>query len=300
VNRHNGNEQLLNSAISLKIELSKARNCLLKRKNTDSKSAIRNPQSAIENPVLFVGAGPGDPELITVKGQKALMAADLVIFAGSLVPEELLQWTRPATTSLSSASMTLEQIIEAIAAAQSAGKRVVRLHTGDPSLYGAIFEQMAELQKREIPYKVIPGVTAAFTAAAALGIEYTLPEISQTLILTRMAGRTPVPPNEDLASLAKHQASMAIYLSISMIDEVAEILADSYGKDSACAVVYRASQPEEKIIMTRLRDLADKVKTEKITKQALIVVGKTLGISTNNLVYKSKLYDKNFKHEFRK
>ena len=166
-----------------------------KNDEVSENSAIRNPQSAIENPVLFVGAGPGDPELITVKGQKALMDADLVIFAGSLVPEALLQWTRPGATTLNSASMTLEQIIEAIAAAQSAGKRVVRLHTGDPSLYGAIFEQMAELQKREIPYKVIPGVTAAFAAAAALGIEYTLPEISQTLILTRMAGLSPVPQN---------------------------------------------------------------------------------------------------------
>jgi len=272
----------------------------LKRKNTDSKSATRNPQPAIENPVLFVGAGPGDPELITVKGQKALMAADMVIYAGSLVPEELLQWTRSDATSMSSASMDLEHIVEAVAGAQSAGKRVVRLHTGDPSLYGAIFEQMAELQKRDIPYKIIPGVTAAFAAAAALGIEYTLPEISQTLILTRMAGRTPVPQNEDLASLAKHQASMAIYLSISMIDDVARILADAYGEDAACAVVYRASQPEEKVVVTCLKDLADKVRTEKITKQALIIVSKTLGVSTDNLVYKSKLYDKNFKHEFRK
>jgi len=290
----------LNSAINLKIELIKARNYLLKRKNTDSKSATRNPQPAIENPVLFVGAGPGDPELITVKGQKALMAADMVIYAGSLVPEELLQWTRSDATSMSSASMDLEHIVEAVAGAQSAGKRVVRLHTGDPSLYGAIFEQMAELQKRDIPYKIIPGVTAAFAAAAALGIEYTLPEISQTLILTRMAGRTPVPQNEDLASLAKHQASIAIYLSISMIDDVARILADAYGEDAACAVVYRASQPEEKVVVTCLKDLADKVRTEKITKQALIIVSKTLGVSTDNLVYKSKLYDKNFKHEFRK
>ena len=272
----------------------------IKEEEPITNSAFRIPNSHFHYPVLFVGAGPGDPELITVKGQKALRDADLVIFAGSLVPEALLQWTRPGTTSLSSASMNLEQIIEAIAAAQAAGKRVVRLHTGDPSLYGAIFEQMAELQKREIPYKVIPGVTAAFAAAAALGIEYTLPEISQTLILTRMAGRTPVPQNEDLASLAQHQASMAIYLSISMIDDVAGILADSYGEDSACAVVYRASQPEEKIIVTRLKNLAEKVRTEKITKQALIVVGKALEISANNLVYKSKLYDKNFKHEFRK
>jgi len=201
----------------------------LERQNINAKSQIPNPKSQIENPVLFVGAGPGDPELITVKGQKALMKADVVIYAGSLVPEELLQWTQPETTALSSASMNLEQIISAVVDARSAGKRVVRLHTGDPSLYGAIFEQMAELQKQGVPYKVIPGVTAAFAAAAALGIEYTLPEISQTLILTRMAGRTPVPEKENLASLASHQASMAIYLSISMIDEVAGILAGAYG-----------------------------------------------------------------------
>ena len=187
--------------------------------------------------------------------------------------------------------MNLEQIIKTVVDARSVGKRVVRLHTGDPSLYGAIFEQMAELQKHGIPYKVIPGVTAAFAAAA---------EISQTLILTRMAGRTPVPEKENLASLAQHQASMAIYLSMSMINEVAAILAGAYGEDSKCAVVYRASQPEEKIIVARLKELAEKVRSAKITKQALIIVGKTLEVSTNSLVYKSKLYDKNFKHEFRK
>ena len=228
------------------------------------------------------------------------MAADLVIYAGSLVPEALLQWTRPDATSMSSASLDLEQIIESIAGAQSVGKRVVRLHTGDPSLYGAIFEQMAELRKRGIPYEIIPGVTAAFAAAAALGIEYTLPEISQTLILTRMAGRTPVPEKEDLASLAQHQASMAIYLSISMIDDVAAILGAAYGEESKCAVVYRASQPEEQIVVTPIKDLAEKVKTAKITKQALILAGNTLQVDTETLKYKSKLYDKNFKHEFRK
>ena len=272
----------------------------LKKEDSSTNSEFRIPTSDFHNPVLFVGAGPGDPELITVKGQKALMAADLVIYAGSLVPEELLQWTRPETTALSSASMNLEQIIDTVVDARSAGKRVVRLHTGDPSLYGAIFEQMAELQKYGIPYKVIPGVTAAFAAAAALGIEYTLPEISQTLILTRMAGRTPVPEKENLASLASHRASMAIYLSISMIDEVAGILAGAYGEESTCAVVYRASQPDEKVIVTRLSDLAHKVRAEKITRQAIIIVGKTLAVDHEDLVYKSKLYDKNFKHEFRK
>jgi precorrin-4/cobalt-precorrin-4 C11-methyltransferase len=196
--------------------------------------------------------------------------------------------------------MHLDEIIGAIARAVKEGKRVVRLHTGDPSLYGAIFEQMAELQKQSIPYKVIPGVTAAFAAAAAMGVEFTLPDISQTLILTRMTGRTPVPENENLASLAAHQTSMAIYLSITMIDEVAAILAESYGKDAACAVVYRASQPEEKVIKTKLKDLAKDVKKEGITRQALIIVAKVLEISPDDTVRASKLYDKKFKHGHRK
>ena len=272
----------------------------MKRQNTNSKSQIPNPKSQISNPVLFVGAGPGDPELITVKGQKALKAADVVIYAGSLVPKGLLQWTRSDAKAFSSASMDLEAIIERIESAHLAGKKVVRLHTGDPSLYGAIFEQMVELEKRGIPYKVIPGVTAAFAAAAALGLEYTLPEISQTLILTRMAGRTPVPQKENLADLARHQASMAIYLSMSMVDDVAAILAGAYGEKATCAVVYRASQPEEKVMVTTLNKLAERVETEKITKHALIIAGKVLDVKPENLKHKSKLYDKDFKHGCRK
>ena len=162
-------------------------------------------------PVLFVGAGPGDPELITVKGRRALAQADLIVCAGSLVPKALLKWADPQARTVNSAGLTLADIIDTIADAWGGGKCVVRLHTGDPSLYGAIYEQMAELNQRSIPYRVIPGVTAAFAAAAAMGIEYTLPDISQTLILTRLAGRTPVPEKEALASLAAHQATMAIY-----------------------------------------------------------------------------------------
>jgi precorrin-4/cobalt-precorrin-4 C11-methyltransferase len=273
---------------------------ILKNKDSSDNSALRTPAPDFKHPVLFVGAGPGDPELITVKGQKALMHADVVIYAGSLVPEGLLQWTRPGTRAINSASLNLEQIIAAIETAHAAGKRVIRLHTGDPSLYGAIFEQMVELQKRGIPYQVIPGVTAAFAAAAALGIEYTLPEVSQTLILTRLAGRTAVPDRENLASLAAHQASLAIYLSMSLLAEVVRILMDAYGKEALCAVVYRASQPEQKIILAPLNKLTAKVKAEKITKQAVIVIGKTLEAEKTNFVYKSKLYDKNFKHEYRK
>jgi precorrin-4/cobalt-precorrin-4 C11-methyltransferase len=265
-----------------------------------NKSKICNPQSAIKHPVVFVGAGPGDPELITVKGKNALEEADLVIYAGSLVPEAILRWTRPETQRINSASMHLDEIIAEIEAACAAGKRVVRLHTGDPSLYGAILEQMAELQKRSIHYRVIPGVTAAFAAAAAMGIEFTLPEISQTLILTRMAGRTPVPQSENLASLAQHQTSMAIYLSVSLIDEVGRILAESYGANASCVVVYCVSQPDERIILTRLKDLAKTVRAEKITRNALIIVGKVLDVDPIKLKHKSKLYDQNFKHRHRK
>jgi precorrin-4/cobalt-precorrin-4 C11-methyltransferase len=268
----------------------------LKKEDLSGNSAFRIPTSDFKHPVLFVGAGPGDPELITVKGQRALKAADMVIYAGSLVPKGLLQWTRTGTETLSSAAMDLEAIVEEIENAHVKGKRVVRLHTGDPSLYGAIFEQMVELQKRGIPYKVIPGVTAAFAAAATLGLEFTLPEVSQTLILTRMAGRTPVPQKENLADLAGHQASMAIYLSMSMVDDVGGILADAYGQNAACAVVYRASQPEEKVIVTTLEKLAERVEAEKITKHALIIVGKVLDVKPENLKHKSKLYDSEFKH----
>jgi precorrin-4 C11-methyltransferase len=265
-----------------------------------TESTIQNQDEPVRYPVIFAGAGPGDPELITVKGQQALADADLVIYAGSLVPETVLKWTKPETRVLNSASMHLEEIIDEIEKAYKKGKQVVRLHTGDPSLYGAIFEQMAKLDKKSIPCKVIPGVTAAFAAAAAMGIEYTLPEVSQTLILTRMAGRTHVPETEALELLAEHKASMAIYLSISMVDKVAMVLEKAYGKHATCAVVYCVSQPEEKIIFTSPGELPEIVRKEKITRQALIIVGKVLAIGKHKGKYKSKLYDKNFSHGFRK
>jgi precorrin-4/cobalt-precorrin-4 C11-methyltransferase len=257
-------------------------------------------QPSAFHPVLFVGAGPGDPELITIKGRKALAAADLVVYAGSLVPEALLAWTRPGTPTVNSAPLPLEEIVAVMARAQREGKRVVRLHTGDPSLYGAIFEQMAELQKLGIPYGVIPGVTAAFAAAAALGIEYTLPEVAQTLILTRAAGRTPVPAGENLAGLAAHRTSMAIYLSMGQIEEVAATLAAEYGETAPCAVVYQASQPGEKLIRTRLNELVERVRAEGIARQALIIVGRVLEVAPQELKATSKLYDRDFEHGFRK
>lgn len=251
-------------------------------------------------PIIFAGAGPGDPELITVKGQTALMEADVVIYAGSLVPQAVLKWARPETKTLNSASMHLEEIIKEMETAYEAGKRAVRLHTGDPSLYGAIFEQMAALNKLSIPYKIIPGVTAAFAAAAAMGIEYTLPEVSQTLILTRLAGRTPVPEAENLESLASHKTSMVIYLSISLIHELADILKNAYGEDAPCAVAFRVSQPEEKIIFARVGELPQIAEQENITRQAVVIVGKVLGIKQDQLKHTSKLYDKHFSHGFRK
>lgn len=249
--------------------------------------------------ILFVGAGPGDPDLITVKGRRALEHADVVIFAGSLVPEAVLRWTKSSCTRINSAPLHLDEIVTRMRAAYGEGKRVVRLHTGDPSLYGAIFEQMAALAAEGIPYAVIPGVTAAFAAAAALGIEYTLPEVSQTLILTRMSGRTPVPESEELSGLAEHRASMAIYLSIAMVDRVQQVLSAKYGEDAPCAVVFRASHPDEKIVRTVIGRLADAVHAHKITRQAVILVGKVLEISVHDLEKKSRLYDQHFSHGFR-
>jgi precorrin-4/cobalt-precorrin-4 C11-methyltransferase len=249
--------------------------------------------------VLFVGAGPGDPELITVKGRRALAAADLVVYAGSLVPAALLKWTRPGTAAVDSAALSLEEIVALMAEAHRAGKRVVRLHTGDPSLYGAIAEQMAELKRLGIAGRIIPGVTAAFAAAAALGIEFTQPELTQTLILTRAAGRTPVPAAEALAGLAAHRASMAIYLSMGQVAEVAEALSREFGPEAPCAVVYRASHPDEKIVRTRLVELPARVREEGIGRQAVIVVGRVLEAAALAAPRRSKLYDKDFVHGFR-
>lgn len=250
------------------------------------------------HPVIFTGAGPGDPDLITVKGQKALESADLVIYAGSLVPEALLTWAKKAE-AISSASLHLEEIVDYMEKVVKQGKKVVRLHTGDPSLYGAIYEQMAELDKRGISYNVIPGVTAAFAAAAAMDMEYTLPEVTQTLILTRIAGRTPVPESENLKELASHKASMAIYLSIGQIETVQKILSENYGNDFICAVAVKVSQPEERIIKIPVKKLSDTVKRENIKSQALIVVSPSLNTPREQMAYKSKLYDKDFKHEYR-
>jgi precorrin-4/cobalt-precorrin-4 C11-methyltransferase len=250
--------------------------------------------------VIFAGAGPGDPDLITVKSMNALKTADLIIYAGSLVPEAVLCWKGKDTQVKSSAGMNLDQIIDMIKEYHGKAKKVVRLHTGDPSLYGAIFEQMRELEKLDIPYEVIPGVTAAFAASAKMNMEYTLPEVTQTLILTRISGRTPVPEAEALEKLASHKASMAIYLSIGHAQKVQGILENHYGKESLCAVAYKVSHPEEKIFYTKTKDLVKTCKDNDITRHALIIVGKSVEASIkNNDLVKSKLYDSTFSHGYR-
>ncbi len=253
-----------------------------------------------KNKVVFAGAGPGDPDLITIKSMKALKSADLIIYAGSLVPEAVLCWKGEKTETRSSAGMDLNQIVGTIKTYHAKDKKIVRLHTGDPSLYGAIFEQMRELEKLNIPYEVIPGVTAAFAAAAKMNMEYTLPEVTQTVILTRISGRTPVPESEDLDKLASHQSSMSIYLSIGHADKVQKILEKHYGPESLCAIAYKVSHPQEKIIYTKIKNLVKACEENAITRHALIIVGKSVTASIDHkAVLKSKLYDSTFSHGYR-
>jgi len=250
--------------------------------------------------VHFIGAGPGDAELITVKGARLLREADVVVYAGSLVDRELVRTYAPQAAVFDSAGMTLEETTRTLAETAAAGKKGVRLHTGDPSVYGAIQEQMAELDKLGIPYAVVPGVTSAFAAAAALGQELTLPEVSQTVILTRIAGRTPVPEREKLSEIARIGATLVIYLSVSMIEKVvAELLQGAYGPKTPAAVVAKASWPDEQAVEGTLADIAEKVRAAGIDRQALILVGDVLAARREGLRAKSLLYDGGFEHGFR-
>jgi precorrin-4/cobalt-precorrin-4 C11-methyltransferase len=250
------------------------------------------------NKVYFIGAGAGDPELITVKGRKLLDAADVVIYAGSLVNPALLEGIRAEIHD--SAGMTLDEIIRLIEEAFKQGKLIVRLHTGDPSFYGAISEQIERLRESGIDYKVVPGVSSAMAGAAALGQELTIPEISQTVIFTRIEGRTPVPQKEKLTELAKHRASMVIFLSAGMIEKVRDELLEGYPEDTPVVVIERVSWPEERIIRGTLEDIADKVTSAGIKKTALIYVGEALRASEEKIGRESKLYHKDFKHGYRK
>jgi len=250
-----------------------------------------------QNPVYFVGAGPGDPDLITVKGRRLLDEAQIIVYAGSLVPKALIKGVNAELHD--SAVLNLEKIAEIMVKGVQDGKRVVRLHTGDPAFYGAIREQMALLAEQEIPYEMVPGVSSANAAAAALATELTLPEVSQTVIITRRAGRTPVPKREDLRSLAAHQATMMIFLSVGMIEKVVkDLLAGGYGPETPVAVVERVSWPEERVLRGTLETIAGQVSEAEIRKTAIISVGKVFGQGPLGSV--SKLYDKSFSHEYRK
>ncbi|MCR3757700.1 precorrin-4 C(11)-methyltransferase [Clostridium felsineum] len=245
--------------------------------------------------VYFIGAGPGDVDLITVKGRKIIEKADVVIYAGSLVSKEHMEFCKVGVELYNSAHMTLEEVLSVIEKAEKEGKVTVRLHTGDPSIYGAIKEQMDELYKKNIEFEVIPGVSSFTAAASAIKREFTLPGVSQTVILTRIEGRTPVPENEDIEKLAALGASMAIFLSVGMIDKVVEKLKRGYKRNVPVAVVERASWEDERIVMGTLEDIGDKVKKMGITKCAQILVGDFIDSSYS----KSLLYDKNFTHMFR-
>ena len=254
---------------------------------------------AERHPVIFLGAGPGDPELITVKGQRALAQADVVLYAGSLVSPAVLGWAQAGAELIDTAPLNLEQIVGGIIQAYRQGQQVVRVHSGDTALFSAIQEQLEILEKEAIPCRVIPGVTAAAAAAAALAQELTLPEVTQTVILTRAPGRTPVPEREALGELARHGATMVIYLSIKLIDQVVAELSNAYGPAAPAVVAYRVSWPDQQIIRGKLSDIADKVKQAGIERQALILVGPALAAREGRLKAVSKLYDRTFPHGFR-
>ena len=250
--------------------------------------------------ISFVGAGPGAADLITIRGARLLRHADVVIFAGSLVDRKLVQLYATKAAIYDSAGMTLSEVISVMMDAVEAGQNVVRLHTGDPSIYGAIQEQMEALDRLEIDYQVVPGVTSAFAAAAALKQELTLPEVSQTVIITRIEGRTPVPEREQLSAIAALGATMVIYLSVGMVERVVEqLLQGAYTAATPAAVVCRASWDDEQIIQCTLADLAEKVRQAGIDRQALIIVGDVLAARREGLKAKSLLYDAEFSHGFR-
>lgn len=247
--------------------------------------------------VYFVGAGTGAADLITVRGARLLAGADVIIYAGSLVNPELLNYARRDCEIHNSAKLILDEVIEIIKQAEQDGRTTVRLHTGDPSIYGAVREQMDELDKLGILYESCPGVSACFGAAASLNLEYTLPEVSQSLIITRMEGKTKVPSKESIESFAAHQASMAIYLSTGMLEELSErLVAGGYRKDTPAALVYKATWPEEEAYICTVETLQETARAHNITKTALVLVGDVIA---HQHYRKSRLYAPDFSTEFR-
>jgi precorrin-4 C11-methyltransferase len=248
--------------------------------------------------IIFAGAGPGAPDLITLRCLKAIQEADLLVYAGSLVNPEILKSAKHGCRIVDSAIISLREIVILMKKAYFSGKRVVRLHTGDPAIYGAIAEQMTELDKFKIPYEVIPGVSSVFASAAALKTELTAPGVSQTVILTRQAGRTPVPPGQEIANLAKHGATMCIFLSAGNVKNLTdELIRGGYSPETPAYVVYRASWQEEKIVRGNLSNISEKLKKAGIERQAMIIVGDALD---RDKCGKSLLYDAAFTHGYRK
>ena len=246
--------------------------------------------------VHFVGAGSGAVDLITVRGARLLSEADVIIYAGSLVNPDLLKYAKPGCEIHDSAKLTLEQVIAIIREAEAAGKTTVRLHTGDSSIYGAVREQFDELEKLGIEYDVCPGVSAFCGAAAALRAEYTLPDVSQSVIITRAAGRTPVPDRETIRSFAQHRATMVLFLTTSLADDAQrELIEGGYPAETPAAVVYKATWPDQKIYRCTVGTLGDTVRDNGLTKTSLIVVGGFLGDNYD----RSRLYDPGFTTEFR-
>ena len=248
--------------------------------------------------VYFIGAGPGDPELLTLKGKAIIEKADVLIYAGSLVNPQVLNYKKKEAGVYNSASMNLKEIVTLISKEVKKGKTVARIHTGDPAIYGAIQEQISFLEKKNISYEVIPGVSSVFAAAAALKKELTLPERSQTVILTRISGRTKVPSRESIDKLAQAQTTMAIFLSVAHIEKVVEQLRAGYPPDTPVAVIYKASWPDEKVVRGTLKTITGKVHKTGIKRQALILVGSALGHTRNKI--RSKLYHEGFAHGYRK
>lgn len=248
--------------------------------------------------IHFVGAGPGAPDLITVRGKQYLEEADVIIYAGSLVNPQLLEYSKDVCTIYNSAKMTLEEVISVMEKAEKEGKTTVRLHTGDPCIYGAIREQMDILDEKGIAYDSCPGVSSFCGAASALNLEYTLPEISQSVIITRMEGRTPVPSKESIQSFAAHQASMVIFLSTGMLEELSKRLIEGgYKEDTPAPIVYKATWPDEKKFICTVGTLAKTAADHNITKTALMIIGDAVNAADYD---RSKLYDPSFTTEFRK
>ncbi|MEG0597874.1 MAG: precorrin-4 C(11)-methyltransferase [Oscillospiraceae bacterium] len=246
--------------------------------------------------IHFIGAGPGAADLITVRGAKLLGEADVIIYAGSLVNPALLDYKKEGCTVYDSAGMTLEDVLRVMAETEQAGGTTVRLHTGDPALYGAIREQMDGLDEKEIAYDVTPGVSSFSGAAAALQAEYTLPNVSQSVIITRMAGRTPVPEGEKLSKLASHGATMVLFLSTGLLEQAEqELMEGGYAPETPAAIVFKATWPEERVFRCTVSTLAKTARENKITKTALITVGGFLGSQYE----RSKLYDPAFTHGYR-